>query len=227
MKRIAFFLIVPMLVFLVSCTTDPDDDDDSWDAAKVCPETGTNSYGMPNRGTFTDERDGQVYKYTTIGNQVWMAENLRYDSEVSGCMDHFGDSCKTFGLYYSLYKNIQPYQYVVNDSIFEFICPNGWHIPSLDEWKTMIKKMGDKAALRLRGANYWGDDRGTGTDECSFNALPAGKFNYSGSISSLYNEAFFSTSTEDVKGNLNVVIMDVGISYGFFTSRFSTRCIKD
>lgn len=227
MKRLACFLIVPMLAFVVSCTTDPDDDDDSWDAAKVCPETGANAYGMPNRGTFTDERDGQVYKYTTIGDQVWMAENLRYDSEFSGCMDHFGDSCKTFGLYYSLYKKIQPSQYVVNDSVFEFICPNGWHIPSLDEWKTMIKKMGDKAALRLKGANYWGDDRGAGTDECSFNALPAGAYNYTGSMSSLLTEAFFSTTTEKEDEKLNVIVLDVDIRYGYFFSRTSTRCLKD
>ena len=33
---------------------------------------GYNAYGMPNRGTFVDERDGQVYSYTTIGDQVWM-----------------------------------------------------------------------------------------------------------------------------------------------------------
>ena len=44
MKRLACFLIVPMLAFVVSCTTDSDDDDDSWDAAKVCPETGTNAF---------------------------------------------------------------------------------------------------------------------------------------------------------------------------------------
>ncbi|WP_295681626.1 FISUMP domain-containing protein [uncultured Fibrobacter sp.] len=96
MKRQACFLIVPMLAFVVSCTTEPDDDD-SWDAAKVCPETGTNSYGMPNRGTFTDERDGQVYMYTTIGNQVWMAQNLNYDAPYSHSILNFKENSRTGG----------------------------------------------------------------------------------------------------------------------------------
>ncbi|WP_295681591.1 FISUMP domain-containing protein [uncultured Fibrobacter sp.] len=77
MKKKLFLFALLFSSLLTACLSD-DDDGEKWDAAKVCPETGTNSYGMPNRGTFTDERDGEVYHYTTIGDQVWMAENLRF-----------------------------------------------------------------------------------------------------------------------------------------------------
>lgn len=77
MKKKLFLFALLFSSLLTACLSD-DDDGEKWDAAKVCPETGTNAYGMPNRGTFTDERDGEVYHYTTIGDQVWMAENLRF-----------------------------------------------------------------------------------------------------------------------------------------------------
>jgi hypothetical protein len=65
----------------------PNEPVDTFDAAVVCPADGMNAYGEPNRGTFTDARDGQVYKYTTIGNQVWMSENLKFNAPYSVCYD--------------------------------------------------------------------------------------------------------------------------------------------
>ena len=84
MKKRLFPFTLLFTGLLTACIFDSEDEEE-WDAAKVCPETGTNSYGMPNRGTFIDEHDRQVYRYTTIGKQVWMAQNLNYDAPYSHC----------------------------------------------------------------------------------------------------------------------------------------------
>ena len=77
-----------------------EDDEEEWDATKVCPENGMNAYGMSNRGTFVDERDGRVYKYTTIGDQVWMAENLKFELPYPYSLCYGMEACKLRNLYY-------------------------------------------------------------------------------------------------------------------------------
>lgn len=177
-------LLLIMLLTLAACIFDSDEEDvEPWDAEAVCPAEGTNSYGMPNRGTFTDERDGEVYRYTTIGDQVWMAENLRYDAPYSMCCNDadylkqycelierncntetccMESMCNRFGRYYSINENGNRFD-LVDANLADTICPKGWHLPTTDEWKKLKNAMkvdgenGITAATRMKSSdsNYF------------------------------------------------------------------------
>jgi hypothetical protein len=54
--------------------------------------------------TFTDSRDGQEYAKVTIGNQVWMAENLKYLPQVDAVAD--GSEDVADGKYYYVYDYV-------------------------------------------------------------------------------------------------------------------------
>jgi uncharacterized protein (TIGR02145 family) len=140
-----------------------------FNAASVCPQSG--------RGTFVDERDGQVYKYTTIGNQVWMAQNLSYsipeafvldpetNEQVESVIHCYEDDCVHSGNVYNWYAAY-------------YSCPVGWHLPSEDEWRTLIKEMGGEegASARLRATSGWKvlnrGENPNGTDDCGFSLAP-------------------------------------------------------
>jgi len=68
----------------------------------------------PNAGTFTDERDQIIYKTIKIGDQVWFAENLKYDGPLAQGSS-FDDS--NGGRIYDWYAA-------------NVACPNGWRLPS-------------------------------------------------------------------------------------------------
>ncbi|MCQ2108812.1 MAG: hypothetical protein MJZ05_08645 [Fibrobacter sp.] len=109
----------------------------------------------PVTGILTDERDGEKYKTAKIGNQIWMGENLRYiDNENSvDCYlwdKKITDSVATqYGRHYSWMVATQlscDWDYVLTSTSdtpvivepLQGICPDGWHVPSLNEWTTLF-----------------------------------------------------------------------------------------
>ena len=97
-------------------------------------------------GTFIDKRDKQEYGFVEIENKVWMSDNLNYDlGENSMCRNNIKSDCDLFGHMY----NIE----VLNNG-----CPDGWRIPTYEEWKYLLI---NKAANNLKILFPFG---GTGFD---------------------------------------------------------------
>lgn len=80
------------------------------------------AYGLCQEyDTLVDKRDGTKYKIVKIGEQWWMAENLYYKTDT-------GSFC-----FYRCY-------YTWNTA--QNVCPDGWHLPSDAEWKTLENYLG-------------------------------------------------------------------------------------
>ena len=76
-----------------------------------------------------------MYKYITIGDRVWMDQNLNYPVETSTCYDEQQSNCDIYGRLYSVqYMNDKQKNFgTFNLDIIDSICPHGWRVPTLAE----------------------------------------------------------------------------------------------
>ena len=94
---------------------------------------------------FTDDRDGNSYCTITIGNQVWMAENLRYLPSVNPGSDESWTANRYYVYGYSgtdIDEAKSTYNYLEYGVLYNFIaaqtaCPAGWHLPTDSEWSEL------------------------------------------------------------------------------------------
>jgi uncharacterized protein (TIGR02145 family) len=124
-----------------------------------------------------DFRDGKAYATVQIGTQCWMAENMNVGTRIDESEDQTDNNtiekyCYTIGPlsfcddYGGLYQWDEMMQYVTTEGA-QGICPEGWHLPSDAEWKTMEMYLGmpqeDANRIGCRGTDEGGKLKETGT----------------------------------------------------------------
>jgi len=150
-------------------------------------------YGQTNKPvtTFTDSRDGQKYRTTRIGRQVWMAENLNYATEGSKC---YGEGGKVITGYdremydrekgewitetisdKEIQDNCERYGRLYQWDIAMKACPAGFHLASNAEWKKLVNRAdwgtlipfntgGQYAGKKLKSKTGWAEASGGAYD---------------------------------------------------------------
>lgn len=157
------------------------------------------------------DKDIKSVKTVTINGNVWMAENLSISKfrngdpipEVKSDAEwkRAGEEGKPAWCFYSNdEKNGEVYGrlynwYAVNDA--RGLAPEGWHVPSDEEWTALTDNLGSKAGALMKSKSWTG---GQGTNESGFSALPGGNRNHDGTFHLMGNYSVWWSATPD-KGN--------------------------
>jgi len=198
--------------------------------------------------------DGNEYVSVIIGEQEWMAENLRSVKYNDGAViptgyDYDDWESLTTGAYYIHPHNdidgldsdadvLQAYGLLYNWYAVETdkLCPTGWHVPTYAEWSALTDYAGGEAIAggRLKSTRAipdahprWHSPNAGATDEYGFSALPGGApFGVVGVNGDWW------TATDDGYGNpwywrINWGYVEVWIFQMNKYKGSSVRCIKD
>ncbi len=202
-----------------------------------------------------DERNGKTYQTVKIGEQVWMAENLEIGTMINGglnasddgtiqkfCYQNKQSYCDQYGALYSWEEMMQ----YINTENSQGVCPDGWHIPSDEEWKVLETSLGmtrteadiegwrgmdQGGKLKATGFEFWNEPNQGATNESGFTALPAGSMNNIGDFNG--KGVFAVIWTSSLEGSspwLRQMATDqTGIDrhQGNAGEGSSVRCVKD
>ena len=205
-----------------------------------------------NKLSFIDPRDGREYTAVTIGNQVWMAQNLAY---LPGVSPPETESA-TEALYYvydtqgnsveeaQAHGHYAKYGVLYNWEAAQYACPEGWYLPTFADWlelESYIEANTPPAELvgwrgngvvgkQLKSESGWLNKQGD--DRYGFGAQPAGMKRNGGEFQYMREYAYFWTSAVFANsqgidwrlssGNDGILYYKIGRTAGL-----SVRCLKE
>lgn len=194
------------------------------------------------KGETVIDVDGNIYRTVKIGNQIWMAENLRTTRFNNGIeiQNITADSIwvKLESCAYCWYNNDETFKnkygalynwFAVNTGK---LCPVGWHVPSDEEWKILEgyvdsyygvgdtiwnreRNRGFNVGQKLMASSGW-HSNGNGTDDFGFSALPGGeRLKRNGRFFIEGTNGFWWTSTEYNESSAMYRSLLYGVEYVF------------
>jgi uncharacterized protein (TIGR02145 family) len=220
-----------------------------------------------------EDVEGTVYQAVQIGTQIWMAENLRVTHYADGTPIPYVTNPTEWSQLtkdkeaYCWYNNNSAYKepygalYTwaaavkgsegsdANPSGVQGVCPDGWHLPSDEEWKQLESYLGlnsselnetsyrgtvEGGKLKEEGTAHWADPNVEATNETQFTAMPSGfRSSLDGTFSHLGSGVNYWTSSSS--GDTNAWFRYLGNDKGGIgrwdvvgrTHGLSIRCVKD
>lgn len=172
------------------------------------------------------DQDGNTYATIMIGEQEWMAENLRtttycngdtipnvvdaneWVSLTTGAWSHYENDVQHGDIYGNLYNH-----FAVSDN--RNICPCDWHVPTYAEWMELVSTLGGlyvagakmkSTGTKQESTGLWNSPNLGATNESGFSAIPSGSRIYAiGSFHNLENSGIWWSTTEYTDNPLDLV----------------------
>jgi uncharacterized protein (TIGR02145 family) len=168
-------------------------------------------------GTLTDQRDNKTYKTVTLGKQTWMVENLAFQKKI-GCWAYDKNQ-----------NNVEKYGYLYKWETAQNVCPAGWHLPSKEEFETLLNNVGRSGEAAYKALLPSGNS--------GFSSPFGGCRDGNGDFNSVGIAAYFwSSSPNGVDDFIGEIAWElyIGTPYSaacmFYSGRscgYSVRCLQD
>jgi uncharacterized protein (TIGR02145 family) len=215
-----------------------------------------NDCSPPCMGIPTVDYAGKTYNTVQIGTQCWLKENLDVGSMINGstnqsdngiiekyCYENNSSNCNIYG---GLYQWGEMMDYT-NSNGTQGICPDGWHVPSTDDWCTLFTTLDPNSTcnilgtsisnsvggnLKETGVGLW-QSPNTGANNISgFSAIPGGNRDDVGVFYGLgsFSQQWSSTESSSLRGVSTYLWYDRSdVREASFNkpSAYSIRCLKN